>query len=161
MIKKAKNATIVDDIEFSGNVNVLYGAVIRADAAPMKIGENSIVQDNCVLHSNVGTMTIIGKNVIIGHGAVVQGCKIEDNVLVGMNCTILDDAVIGEGSVIGANALVPSGKIIPPRSLVLGVPGKIVREVTEEEVQTTIKNALWYIELSKTLEDFDPDKELI
>ena len=161
MIKKAKNATIVGDIEFSENVNVWYGAVIRADAAPMKIGENSIVQDNCVLHSNINTMTVIGKNVIIGHGAVVHGCKIEDNVLVGMNCTILDDAVIGEGSVIGANALVPSGKIIPPRSLVLGVPGKIVREVTEEEVQTTIKNALWYIELSKTLEDFDPDKELI
>jgi len=159
MIKKAKNATIVGDIDFSENVNVWYGAVIRADTASIKISENSNVQDNCVLHSNIDTTTVIGKNVTIGHGAVVHGCKIEDNVLIGMNCTILDDAVIGEGSIIGANALVPSGKIIPPRSLVLGVPGKIVREVTEEEVQATIKNALWYVELSKTLEDFDPDKE--
>jgi Carbonic anhydrases/acetyltransferases, isoleucine patch superfamily len=98
-------------------------------------------------------MTVIGKNVTIGHAAVIHGCKIEDNVLVGMNSTILDNAVIGEGSIIGANALVPSGKIIPPRSLVLGVPGKIIRQVTEEEVQETINNALWYVEMAKTLED--------
>jgi Carbonic anhydrases/acetyltransferases, isoleucine patch superfamily len=153
MIKKAKNATIVGNVDFSENVNIWYGAVIRADAGPIKIGENSNVQDNCVLHGNVNNMTVIGKNVTIGHAAVIHGCKIEDNVLIGMNSTILDDAVIGEGSIIGANALVPSGKIIPPRSLVLGVPGKIIRQVTEEEVQETINNALWYVEMAKTLED--------
>jgi carbonic anhydrase/acetyltransferase-like protein (isoleucine patch superfamily) len=73
--------------------------------------------------------------------------------MIGMNSTVLDGAVIGEGSIVGANALVPAGKIIPPRSMVLGVPGKIAREVTEEEVQATIKNALWYVELSKALEE--------
>ena len=153
MLKKAKNATVVGDVEFSENVNIWYGAVIRADAGSIKIGENSNVQDNCVLHGNVDSTTVIGKNVTIGHAAVIHGCMIEDNVLVGMNSTILDNAVIGEGSIIGANALIPSGKIIPPRSLVLGVPGKVIRQVTEEEVQETINNALWYVELAKTLED--------
>lgn len=153
MLRKAKNATIVGDVEFAENTNVWYGAVIRADAGPMKIGENSNIQDNCVLHSNIGQPTIIGKNVTIGHSAVVHGAIIEDNVMIGMNSTILDGTVIGEGSIVGANALVPAGKKIPPRSMVLGVPGKIVREVTEEEVQMTIKNALWYVESSKVLED--------
>ena len=153
MLRKAKNAVIVGNTEFSENTSVWYGAVIRADAGSMKIGENSNVQDNCVLHSNVDQSTIIGKNVTIGHSAVVHGAIIEDNVMIGMNSTILDGAVIGEGSIVGANALVPAGKIIPPKSMVLGVPGKIVREVTDEEVQATIRNALWYVELSKTLEE--------
>lgn len=153
MLRKAKNATIVGNAEFAKNTNVWYGAVIRADAGPMKIGENSNIQDNCVLHSNIDQPTIIGKNVTIGHSAVIHGAIIEDNVTIGMNATVLDAAVIGEGSIVGANALVPSGKVIPPRSMVLGVPGKIVREVTEEEVQATIKNALWYVELSKVLEE--------
>ena len=153
MIKKAKNATIVGDIEFGENVSIWYGAVLRADAGPVKIGDNSNIQDNCVLHSNLELTTVIGKNVTIGHCAVIHGCVIEDNVLVGMNSTVLDGAVVGAGSIIGANALVPAGKIIPPKSLVLGVPGKIVREVTDEEVQKTIQNALWYVQISKTLEE--------
>lgn len=153
MLRKAKNATIIGDTEFAENTNVWYGAVIRADAGSMKIGENSNIQDNCVLHSNIDQPTIIGKNVTIGHSAVVHGAIIEDNVMIGMNSTVLDGAVIGEGSIVGANALIPAGKIIPPRSMVLGVPGKIVREVTDEEVQATIKNALWYVEMSKALEE--------
>ncbi|MDR2944790.1 MAG: gamma carbonic anhydrase family protein [Methanosarcinales archaeon] len=153
MLRKAKNATIIGDVEFAKNTNVWYGAVIRADAGPIRIGENSNIQDNCVLHCNISRPTVIGKNVTIGHSAVVHGAVIEDNVLIGMNSTVLDGAVIGEGSIIGANALVPAGKIIPPRSMVLGVPGKIVREVTEEEVQATIKNALWYVGISETLEE--------
>lgn len=153
MLRKAKNATIVGDAAFAENTSVWYGAVLRADAGPIKIGENSNVQDNCVLHSDIDQPTIIGKNVTIGHSAVVHGAIIEDNVTIGMNSTVLDGAVIGEGSIVGANALVSAGKVIPPRSLVLGVPGKIVREVTEEEVQATIQNALWYVELSKGLEE--------
>ncbi|MCL2863393.1 MAG: gamma carbonic anhydrase family protein [Methanimicrococcus sp.] len=153
MVRKAKNATVVGNVEFGENTSVWYGAVIRADAGPIKIGENSNVQDNCVLHGNVSQTLIIGKNVTIGHSAVVHGPIIEDNVMIGMNSTVLDNAVIGEGSIIGANALVPAGKVIPPRSMVLGVPGKIIREVTEEEVQATIRNALWYVELSKNLEE--------
>ena len=153
MLRKAKNATIIGDTEFADNTSVWYGAVIRADSGPVKIGENSNVQDNCVLHSNTNQPTIIGKNVTVGHSAVVHGAIIEDNVMIGMNATVLDGAVIGEGSIVGANALIPAGKVIPPRSMVLGVPGKIAREVTEEEVQATIKNALWYVELSKALEE--------
>lgn len=153
MFRKAKNATVIGNVEFADNANVWYGAVIRGDAGPMKIGENSNVQDNCVLHSNIGQPTLIGKNVTIGHSAVVHGAIIEDNVMIGMNSTVLDGAVIGQGSIVGANALVPAGKVIPPKSMVLGVPGKIVREVTDEEVKATVKNALWYVELSKTLEE--------
>ena len=152
-MKKAKNATIVGDVEFGENVSVWYGAVIRADAGPIRIGDNSNVQDNCVLHGGRNMTTAIGKNVTIGHCAVVHGCVIEDNVLVGMNSTILDNAVIGAGSIIGANALIPAGKIIPPKSLVVGVPGKIIRSVTDDEVEQTIQNALWYVQISKTLEE--------
>ena len=153
MIKKAKNATVVGDVKFGENVSIWYGAVIRGDAGAIRIEDNSNVQDNCVIHGNLNATTVIGKNVTIGHCAVIHGCIIEDNVLVGMNSTILDNAVIGAGSIIGANALIPAGKIIPPKSLVLGVPGKIIREVTDEEVEGTIQNALWYVQISKNLED--------
>lgn len=153
MVQKAKNATVIGNVEFGEGTNIWYGAVIRADAAPMKIGANSNVQDNCVLHSNINQMTVIGRNVTIGHSAVIHGCTVEDNILIGMNATVLDGAVVGEGSIVGANALIPAGKIIPPRSMVLGVPGKVVREVTEEEVQANIRNALWYVEMSQNLED--------
>ncbi|MDV0446504.1 Protein YrdA [Methanosarcinaceae archaeon Ag5] len=153
MLRIAKNATVVGDVEFEKNTSVWYGAVIRADAAKMTIGENSNIQDNCVLHSAFDSPIIIGKNVTVGHCAVVHGCIIEDNVLIGMNSTVLDKAVIGEGSIIGANALIPAGKIIPPRSLVLGVPGKVIRQVTDAEVEETIQNAAWYVDLSKNLEN--------
>lgn len=140
----AENAAIIGDVVLEKGVNVWYGAVIRGDANFIRVGENSNVQDCCCLHGAKGTT--IGKGVTIGHGAIVHGCTVEDNCLIGMGATILDGAVIGEGSIIGAGALVGEGKVIPPRSLVVGVPGKVVREVSDEQFEGILQNAKTYVE---------------
>lgn len=153
MIKIAKNATIVGDVILKNNVNIWYGAVIRGDECSIIIDENSNIQDNCVIHGSYGYNVKIGKNVTVGHSAIVHGCTIEDNVLIGMGTTILDGASIGKGSIIGANSLITKGKIIPPNSLVIGSPFKIVREVTEDEIKETINNSKLYIKLSENIEE--------
>ena len=151
----AENVTIIGDVVLEKGANVWYGAVIRGDSCAIRVGENSNVQDCCCVHG--AKDTTIGKNVTyvaeaafhgctIGHGAIVHGCTIEDNCLVGMGATILDGAVIGEGSIIGAGALVGENKVIPPRSLVVGVPGKVVREVGDEQFEGMLKNAALYVE---------------
>jgi len=143
----AENAAIIGDVTLGAGVSVWYGAVIRADACAIRVGENSNVQDCCCLHG--AKDTTVGKNVTIGHGAIVHGCTVEDNCLIGMGATILDGAVIGEGSIIGAGALVGEGKVIPPRSLVVGVPGKVLREVSDEQFEGILKNAALYVEEGK------------
>ena len=143
----AENAAIIGDVSLGAGVSVWYGAVIRADACAIRVGENSNVQDCCCLHG--AKDTTVGKNVTIGHGAIVHGCTVEDNCLIGMGATILDGAVIGEGSIIGAGALVGENKVIPPRSLVVGVPGKVGREVTDEQFEGILKNAALYVEEAK------------
>ena len=140
----AENAAVIGDVVLEKGVNVWYGAVIRGDANYIRVGANSNVQDCCCLHGAKGTT--IGRGVTIGHGAIVHGCTVEDNCLIGMGATILDGAVIGEGSIIGAGALVNEGKIIPPRSLVVGVPGKVIREVSDEQFEGILKNAVTYVE---------------
>lgn len=140
----AENVSIIGDVVLEKGVNVWYGAVIRGDANFIRVGENSNVQDCCCLHGAKGTT--VGKGVTIGHGAIVHGCTIEDNCLIGMGATILDGAVIGEGSIVGAGALVGEGKVIPPRSLVVGVPGKVIREVSDEQYQGILQNAATYVE---------------
>lgn len=153
MIKIAKNATIVGNVILENNVNVWYGSVIRGDECSIYIDENSNVQDNCVLHGSINKDIKIGKNVTIGHSAVVHGCTIEDNVLIGMHSTILDGAIIGKGSIVGAHTLITQNKVIPPNSLVVGVPGKIIRSVTKDELESTIQNSKLYIKLSETIEE--------
>jgi len=140
----AENAAVIGDVVLEKGVNVWYGAVIRGDANFIRVGENSNVQDCCCLHGAKGTT--IGRGVTIGHGAIVHGCTVEDNCLIGMGAAILDGAVIGEGSIIGAGALVSEGKVIPPRSLVVGVPGKVIREVSDEQFEGILKNAETYVE---------------
>ncbi|AEF96843.1 gamma carbonic anhydrase family protein [Methanotorris igneus] len=147
----AKNATIVGDVELKEDVSVWYNAVLRGDLDKIIVGRGSNVQDNCVIHVSKGYPTIIGEYVSIGHGAVLHGCKIGNNVLVGMNTTILNGAKIGDNCIIGANALVTQNKEIPPNSLVLGVPGKVVRELSEEEIKSIKENALRYIDLAKKI----------
>ena len=141
----APNATLAGDVNLGNNVTILFGAVLRADMDSITIGDCSNVQDNAVIHESVGKPVVIGKNVSIGHGAIIHGAKIEDNCLIGMGAIVLNDAKIGEGSLIAAGALVSERKEIPPRSLVMGVPGKVVRELTEEEVQANIINAETYV----------------
>ncbi|MDP3035874.1 MAG: gamma carbonic anhydrase family protein, partial [Methanobacteriaceae archaeon] len=126
-----------------------YNAVIRGDIESIIIGNFSNVQDNCVVHSSREYPVELGDYVSIGHGAVVHGCKLGENVLVGMNATILNGAEIGENSIIGAGAVVTEGKKFPPESLIIGLPAKAVRTLSEEQIKSIKDNALRYVELSK------------
>lgn len=145
----AENVTVIGDVELAENSSVWYGTVARGDVSPIVIGENSNVQDNCVLHCTHGVPLVLGKNVTVGHGAILHSCTVEDGALIGMGATVLDRTVIGAGSIVGAGALVPPGKIIPPGSLVMGVPGKVVRSLTEEEMAKNLKNAEHYVQWSR------------
>jgi len=124
----APTAVIIGDVEIAEGVSVWDGAVIRGDVSYIKIGKNSNVQDNCVIHVDHNEPAIIGENVTVGHMAVVHGAKIGNNVLVGIHAVVLSGAEIGEGSVIGAGAVVTPETKIPPKSLVLGIPGKVVKQ---------------------------------
>ncbi|MDD1730277.1 MAG: gamma carbonic anhydrase family protein [Methanospirillum sp.] len=145
----APNATVIGKVTAGPDIGVWYGAVIRADKDQVSIGARSNIQDNCVVHTSSGHPVTIGTDVSVGHGAILHGCTIQNSVLVGMGAIILNGAEIGEESIIGAGALVSEGKKIPPRSLVLGVPGKVVRQVTDEEVAATLKNASSYVALAQ------------
>lgn len=145
----APNSTMVGDITAGPDIGIWYGAVVRADKDRIVIGTRSNIQDNCVVHTSAGHPVIIGEDVSVGHGAILHGCTIEDRVLVGMGAIVLNGAVIGAESIIGAGALVSEGKQIPPRSLILGVPGKVVRQITDEEVTKTLHNASSYVTLAR------------
>jgi len=144
----APNATATGDLSVGRGASIWFGSVVRADRDSISIGENSNIQDNAVVHNSAGFPVIIGKNVSVGHGAILHGCGIGDNVLVGMGSIVLNGARIGSGSIIGAGAVVTEGKEIPPDSLVIGVPGKIARETTENEREEIMKNASVYRELA-------------
>ena len=143
--KGGENITIVGDVTIGEHVSLWYGAVLRGDASPITLGDYSNVQDNATVHGCEEYPTTVGKNVVIGHNAIIHGCTIADNCLIGMGATILTGAVIGEDCIIGANALVTEKKVIPPRSLVMGIPGRVVRTLTDEEVAGNTHNAEHYM----------------
>jgi len=145
----APTATVVGNVTIAPGSSVWFGAVIRSDMALIQIGRNTSVQDNAVIHVREGIETRIGDQVTMGHGAIVHGAQIEDTVLIGIGAIILDRAHVGEGSIIGAGAVVTEGTQIPRRSLVLGVPGKVVKEVTPEQIQWIGANAKSYTELAQ------------
>lgn len=152
----ADTAVLIGDVTCQKNVGIWYGAVIRGDAGEIEIQEGSNVQDNVVIHCDKGYQVSIGKNCSIGHGAIVHGCTIGNNVLVGMGATILNGAKIGDNCIIGANALVAENKVIPANSLVIGIPGKVIRTLSKEEIGNIENNAKMYIEHAKEeLEAFD------
>ena len=142
-------AQVLGDVELGENVSVWHGAVIRGDTDSITIGDNSNVQDNCVVHCTRGFPVVIGDNVSIGHGAVVHGCRLDDNVLIGMNATVLNGAHISKNSIVGAGAVVSEGKEFPEGSLILGVPAKVVKQLSPEQVQLIQNNADNYVKLSK------------
>ena len=141
----ADGAKVSGNVEIGKNSSVWFNAVIRADSDKVKIGENSNVQDNAVIHTSEGFGVQIGDNVTIGHGAIVHGCTVENNVMIGMGAIVLNGAVIGENSIIGAGTLVTQGKIIPAGSLAFGNPVKVVRELTDDEIKSITDNANSYI----------------
>lgn len=148
----ARGAVVLGDVTLEKDSSVWYNAVVRGDLRPIRIGEGSNVQDNAVLHVDSEYPLTIGKQVTVGHGAILHGCTIEDQVLVGMGAIVMNGAVIGTGSIIAAGALVTQNTVIPARSLVMGNPAKIRREVTPEEVEASIQNAQNYIRESKEVE---------
>jgi len=145
----APTATLIGRVTLSAEASVFYGAVLRADSDSISIGAGSNLQDNVVVHCDHGKPTIVGERVSVGHSAVLHGCTVEDDCLIGMSATVLNGAVIGAGSLVAAGAVVLEGTIIPPRSLVAGVPAKVRRELTEDEIAGVTANAAHYVELSR------------
>ena len=129
----APTAVIVGDVTIESGANIWFGAVLRGDVAPIRIGARSNVQDGCVLHTDAGAPATIGVECTLGHGAIVHGATIGDGTLVGMRATVLNHAVVGAGCLIAAATLIPEGKQIAPGQLVMGVPGKASRVVSEAE----------------------------
>jgi len=125
----AEGAKIVGDVEIGEQSSVWFNAVVRGDIFPVRIGRRTNVQDGCVLHVKVGLPVTVGDEVTFGHGVMAHGCAIGDLCLLGIGCVILDGATIGRGSVIAAGAVVPPGMDVPPHSLVMGVPGKVVKDL--------------------------------
>jgi carbonic anhydrase/acetyltransferase-like protein (isoleucine patch superfamily) len=131
----AENAILIGSIVLENNASVWYNCVLRGDNDVITIGENSQLQDGCVVHVDPGHPLTLGKNVSVGHMAMLHGCTVGDGTLVGIKSVILNDAVIGKNCVIGANSLIAEGKQIPDGCLVLGSPGKVVRQLTEDEIR--------------------------
>lgn len=145
----ADGAKVVGDVEIGKNSSVWFNAVIRADSDNVKIGENSNVQDNAVVHTSKDFGVRIGDNVTIGHGAIVHGCTVEDNVLIGMGAIVLDGAVIEKNCIIGAGSLVTQTKVIPAGSLAFGNPIRVLRQLTDDEIRSITDNAISYVNKSK------------
>ena len=149
----ACNATVIGNITFGKEVGIWFGAVIRADKDRISIGDRSNIQDNCIVHTSKGYPVTLGNEVSVGHGAILHGCTIQDHVLVGMGAVVLNGARIGNGSIIGAGAVVTEGKDIPPNSVVVGVPGKIVKQTDADQQQHIRNNASSYVELAREYAD--------
>jgi carbonic anhydrase/acetyltransferase-like protein (isoleucine patch superfamily) len=145
----APNATLIGDVTIEAHASIFYGAVIRADRDAIRIGAGSNVQDNVTLHTDSGLPLNVGSRVSIGHGAIVHGCTVGDDCLIGMGATIMNGAVIGGGSLVAAGALVLEYTSVPPGSLVMGSPAKALRTLTPDEQLGLVENARHYAELSQ------------
>lgn len=142
----APTATVIGDVRLGRNASVWFGAVVRGDNDPITIGENSNVQDGAVLHSDPGVPLDVGANVTIGHLAMVHSCTVGDGCLIGIGAVILSRAVLGEHCLVGAGAVVTEGKVFPPRSLIVGSPGRVVRELTNDQCAALDASAAHYVE---------------
>jgi carbonic anhydrase/acetyltransferase-like protein (isoleucine patch superfamily) len=146
----APTATVIGDVALGEETGIWFGAVIRGDRDRIDIGARSNVQDNAVIHTSKGYPARIGREVSVGHGAILHGCTIHDRVLVGMGAIVMNGAVIGEDSIIAAGAVVTEGGVIPPGSVVMGVPAKVVKQATPEQKEGIRRNADRYIALAKS-----------
>jgi len=142
----APNATVIGDVQLGDQASIWWNAVVRGDNDTITIGANSNIQDGSVLHVDAGVPLTIGANVTVGHLVMLHGCTIGDESLIGIKSVILNKAIIGRHCIIGANSLIPEGKVIPERSLVMGSPGKVVRQLSDEEVNRLLLAAQGYVE---------------
>jgi carbonic anhydrase/acetyltransferase-like protein (isoleucine patch superfamily) len=141
----APNAIVIGDVRLARNVSIWWNVVVRGDTDPITIGENTNIQDNSVLHTDIGIPLTIGAGVTIGHMAMVHGCTVGDGSLIGIGAIVLNHAVIGRECLIGAGSLIPEGKEIPDRSLIMGSPGRVIRQLTDEEVAKLRDSAAHYV----------------
>jgi carbonic anhydrase/acetyltransferase-like protein (isoleucine patch superfamily) len=153
----APNATVIGSVVLENDSSVWFNAVLRGDNDLITLGERSNIQDGCVLHTDAGVRLSIGRNVTVGHMVMLHGCSIGDGSLIGIRSVVLNHAQIGRQCLIGANTLITEGKVIPDRSLVMGSPGKIIRQLTDDEVAHVLENANHYVQHFKTYrEQFKP-----
>ncbi|GIG59970.1 gamma carbonic anhydrase family protein [Longispora fulva] len=145
----APTAVVLGAVTIGPGASVWYGAVLRGDAESITIGADTNIQDNCTVHSDPSFPAVLGDRITVGHNAVLHGCVVEDDVLVGMSATVLNGAHIGEGSLIAAGAVVPQGMVVPAGSLVAGVPAKVKRELTEDERSLIKANGEGYLVLAQ------------
>lgn len=148
----AETAVIIGDVTLKKNSNIWFGAVLRGDMESITIGENTNVQENSVIHVDKTAKVNIGDNCTIGHNAIIHGCKIGNNTLIGMGAIILNGAKIGNDSIVAAGALVTQNKEFEDGVLILGNPAKVVRKLTEEEINKNRKSSLNYVKISKEME---------
>ena len=141
----APSADLIGSVILSADVSIWWQAVLRADNEPITIGARSNIQDGCVLHTDPGYPTVIGENVSIGHMCMLHGCEIGDSSLIGIGSIIMNGARIGQNCLIGANTLITEGKKIPDNSLVMGSPGRVMREISDEQIEVIEKNAESYV----------------
>lgn len=149
----ADNAAVIGSVIIGNHSSVWFGVTIRGDAELITIGERCNIQDGSVLHADAGTPLTLDSNVSVGHNAMLHGCTVGAGTLIGINSVVLNRAVIGKSSIIGANALVPEGKKIPDGVLVLGSPGKVVRELTPEEMNNLLEIAEGYVQRARTFRE--------
>jgi carbonic anhydrase/acetyltransferase-like protein (isoleucine patch superfamily) len=146
----APGAFVIGDVYLGEDSSVWYGAVLRGDTEPIRIGARTNVQDGCILHADPGFPAVVGQGCVVGHNAVVHGSEIGDNCLVGMGATILNGAKIGDGSIVAAGAVVPEGREFPPHSLIVGVPAKRAGDLTNEQAADIERGASEYVERAAT-----------
>jgi carbonic anhydrase/acetyltransferase-like protein (isoleucine patch superfamily) len=142
----APNATLIGRVRLAAGASVWFGTVIRGDNDWITIGERTNIQDLCTLHTDPGIPLAVGANVSVGHGAIIHGATVGDNTIVGMGATLLNRSKIGKNSIVGANALVPEGKEFPDNSLIVGVPGKAIRTLSEADIPMLLMNAEIYFQ---------------
>ena len=142
----APNATVIGQVVLARNASVWWHCTLRGDTDRLIVGENSNIQDGSVLHTDPGLQLSVGANVTVGHRVTLHGCTIGDGSLIGMGAILLNRSVIGRNSLVGANTLIPEGKVFPERVLIIGSPGKIVRELTDDEVARLPGSAERYVQ---------------
>jgi carbonic anhydrase/acetyltransferase-like protein (isoleucine patch superfamily) len=145
----APTATLIGKIIVEENVGIWFGAVLRGDNEPITIGKATNIQENCVLHTDMGYPLVVGPGCTVGHKAMLHGCTIGENTLIGMGATVLNGAVVGKNCLIGAGAFVGEGKTIPDNSLVVGMPGKVVRQIDEDTARMLRASSALYVANAK------------
>ncbi len=145
----APTASVLGDVTLEAESSVWFQAVLRGDLAPIVIGAQSNIQDGAIVHVDTGIPCTVGKRVGVGHRVILHGCEVEDDSLIGMGAVLLNRVRIGAGSVVAAGAVIPEGMVVPPRSLVMGVPGRIVRQVDAELTQRIAATWARYVELAR------------